>query len=374
MQTSLSTTLSASRHGPEIAGCPAGGRSYLRHMSLEHTKASAQQRSTPSGRRRNPSPSLSAERLGRWLAQPALHCDDGQILSWLNPAHPGYPYPEASALWLSWAAWRHEQRLPAPPRQAARRAAAWLHAQLSGPGAIGRQGRSYAFDTGLAVHALVRAARTPGLIGLDRSDLPSLSAGLDAFLDADQPALPGARGAARWSERWGGHMVRAAALVLQAGLWLDHPPTQQRARRMLARAVRIQPDQPCYLHALAYQAEGDLLLTSLGVAGLHQHVPHAAQRLAQLQRPDGLLPGWSDRPDSARCDTTAQAVRLWAATDPERFADAIAAALAALARCQQPEGGLPYEPGGLDMNTWAGLFADQAARWATHGADPASLL
>ena len=343
-------------------------------MSLTHANPQAEPVAQAAG---SPDGDLSVPdrgALSAWLETPELRCVDGQLLSWHNPSHPGYPYPEATALWLSWAAWRSEQRLPGPPKTAVRATAGWLHRQLSRNGAIGRHGRRYAFDTGLAFHALVRAARAPGLIELQPQALAPLSAGLDVFLDADAPALPPSEGPGRWSDRWVGHHLRSAALVLRAGRWLGCDATQARAQRILDRVTPMAVDRDSYLHTLAYQAEGELLLTHMGLADHGARVRAVCERMAQLQRPDGLLPGWSQRPQSARCDTTAQALRLWVATDPERFAEPCIAALSALGHCQHTSGGLPYEPGGRDLNTWVSLFADQALHWFAHGAQPADLL
>ncbi len=339
-------------------------------MSLSHAKPLRQ----PAGPAVVAPARLDRDALCAWLSGPEPRCADGQVLSWCNPSHPGYPYPEATALWLSWAAWRGEKQLEGPPVAAVRATATWLHRQLSRDGAIGRDGRHYAFDTGLAFHALVRAARVPDLLALRPQDLAPLSAGLEAFLDADTPTLPPAAGPERWSDRWVGHHLRSAALVLLAGRWLDCEATQARALRILERVTPLLIERDGYLHTLAYQAEGELLLTRLGLADHSERVRAACQRLAELQRPDGLLPGWPHRPQSARCDTTVQALRLWVATDPERFATPCIAALGGLSRCQHSGGGLPYEPGTRDLNTWVGLFADQASHWFAHGAEPADLL
>jgi hypothetical protein len=342
-------------------------------MSLEHTEPS---HSVPAPRDdggRGPG-AIDPERLSDWLAGAELRGDDGQVLSWSNPTHPGYHYPEATALWLSWAAWRRELRLPTPPLASVQRSASKLLTELRQHGSLGRGGQRYLFDTGLALHALTRASRVSGWVPCDGAELCSLSAGLDAFLEADSPSLPAPASTPRWSDTWGGHLLRSAALTLQAGRWLDHPPTVRRAQRVIARAERIAEGEPCYLHGLAYQAEGDLLLAAMDPAHSASLAAGAAARLARLQRSDGLLPGWSRRPDTAHCDTTAQAVRLWAATDPERYASPIARALATLGRLQHPSGGIPYHPGSRDLTSWVGLFADQALLWVQRGADPLALL
>ena len=345
----------------------------LRLMALEPAQANHAPCDVPIAAAMHSS-GLCGRSLVTWLTHPDIQRTDGQILSWKNPVHPGFAYPEATALWLSWAAWRQEQQLVGPPVAATMRAAAWLHTELETSSTIGRGGSRYLFDTGLGFHALVRAARVPGWPTPNPATLCKLSAGLDTFLDADCPIDPAPEGEPRWSERWSGHLVRSAALVLRAGLWLDHAPTKRRAHRILDRSERIRGERPCYLHTLAYQAEGELLLSAIRPQQSVTPVHEAARRLARLQRPDGLLPGWSDRPGTAHCDTTAQAVRLWAALDPHRYAGHIQVALAALGRCQRPSGGLPYLPHSQDLNTWVALFADQALSWTRHGADPAALL
>ncbi len=335
-------------------------------MSLDRTHTGPERATSAQG--------LDPAALARWLATPALRTPDGQVLSWLNDAHPGYPYPEATALWLSWAAWRRERGLPGPRGQAMGSAAGWLAAQLRGDGAIGRDGRRYAFDTALALHALARAARIPGLVELRPREVAPLSAGLDAFLEADSPVLPETGTRPRWSDRWEGHLVRAASLLALAGIWLEHPPTVRRAEALRARARLLGVQEPCYVHALAYQAEGQLLLDRLGYRDEGAEARAAAGRMAALQRADGLMPAWSDRPKSARCDATAQAIRLWLAIDPTGFDEPIERAAAALGRLQDPDGGLPYAPGRDDLNTWVALFTDQALHWRRQGAEPEALL
>jgi hypothetical protein len=342
-------------------------------MSLERTET-APTSPAPQGRARASWATPDPQRLGAWLAGPQLRCDDGQVLSWTNPSHPGYRYPEATALWLSWAAWRHERGLTGPGLPAVRGSAQWLRAELQTHGSLGRGDRRYLFDTALAVHALVRAARIPGWVDVADHELRALSAGLDHFLADDTPVIPAPDEAPRWSDRWSGHLLRAGALLLQAGFWLADTPTIRRAERTLARSERFEDQQPCYLHALAYQAEGELLLAALGQTALLGRVQSTAERLARLQRDDGLLPGWAGQPDTARCDSTAQALRLWAAVDPARFARPMARAGGALAALQHSSGGLPYQPGSADLTTWVGLFTDQALHWARWGAEPLALL
>ncbi len=312
-----------------------------------------------------PDPMPRAPALVSWLTGPRVVTASGRVQSWHNAGHPGFPYVEAAALWLSWAAWRQELLLETPPAQQVERVARTLRAELAPSGAVGRDGSAYLFDTCLVLHALVRAERAAGQRATQRLRLD----GVQRFLDLDQPVLPAPAEQPRWSRRWGGHLVRAAALLYQAGEWLEHPQACELARRIRARAQLGAPSRPRYVHALAYRIEGELLFTALGEPPADTDPMAMADELAVLQRPDGLFPAWSDDRGGPRCDASAQAVRIWSALSPQRYAASIQRALAGLSRQQAPDGGMLYEPGGHDQNTWTTIFTDQALAWAVGGAD-----
>lgn len=305
------------------------------------------------------------DRLLRFLCSPAIVAADGAVASWASAANPGYPYPEAAALWLSWAAWRADRGDAAPAPALVRRVAARLAADLAPAGAIGKGGRLYLFDTCLAVHGLARVAHLPAaregaLRGLD---------GVARFLAADEPVLPRAPGGRRWSDRWHLQHDRGGALLLQAGRLLGEPRAVALARRLRER-LDERALVPAYTHAKLYGLEGELLYRALGEPIGPADPAAAAGRLAALQSPAGALPAWTDRSGGPRSDATAQAVRLWCAVDPARHAAPVARALAWLAARQTPDGGVPYGPPCLDRTSWVAFFVDQAAAWAEDGAEP----
>ena len=289
-----------------------------------------------------PSRALDRDSLARWIAA-AEH--DGRVLAWWHPDEPGYPYDEAAALWLGWAAWRGHA-------EGRHRVAARLLAALDA-GGLGRKGQRYLFDSCLAVHALVRAGAD---FDLDRAlDV------LEGFDDVVQPL----HRPSRWSERWTGHLLRGAGLLLQAGHIAGSHRTVQLARTLRARAV--EPTQG-YVHALAYATEGELIFRALGEAPGPLDPRQVANTLVALQANDGTLPGWDDGREPIRLDATAQAVRIWCVVDRAAYAEPIEAALRALGRWQHPCGGVQYDTRG-HVNSWTSLFADQAAAWARDGVD-----
>ena len=310
--------------------------------------------------------------LARWLLSSEVGDEAGAVWSWRNEDHEGFAYPEAAALWLSWASWRREGG--APREEATGRIAARLLADLESRGGVGRGDRVYLFDTCVALDALARVRGD-----LDR-DLPRdrIAAGFDGltrFLDADSPVLPPTDGPPRWSETWGPHLARAAALLLRAARALDHGAAAELAREIRARSGKrgIRSDRR-YLHAAVYAAEGELLARALGEPASGESPRGVAEQLARVQYPGGGLPPWSDGSGAPRSDVTAQAVRLWAAVDPARYIDRQRMALAFLARCQTPTGAVLYERDGGDRNTWSSIFASQAATWALGAPDIRELI
>ncbi len=280
--------------------------------------------------------------LATWIAGLPV---DGAVPSWEHPTEPGYPYDEAAALWLSWAAWKGHSTGNV-------RVADTLRAAL-GEGGLGRSGQRYLFDSCLAVHALVRAEMP--------FELDAALATLERFHTVAHPL----RRPEHWSERWTGHLHRGAALLLQAAHTTGSDRAADLARRLRARAT--EPTQG-YVHALAYATEGELLFRALGEAPGPLDPTEVATRLADLQAADGTLPAWTDGREPTRLDSTAQAVPLWCVVDRDRHAPRIDAGLAALARWQHPSGGVAYDPRG-HVNSWTSLFADQAFTWARDGAD-----
>ena len=331
-------------------------------MSREVARRAAVQREA-----RGPSRRAAA----RWLM--ALPDEAGRVPSWLNPDHPGFDYPEAAGLWLSWVTWRRRTGQPVPRTATVDAVAGRLAELLDRDGAVGRSGARYLFDTAVAIDALVGlAGERPGR-WLD---------GVERFVRVEAPVLPtqtvdvdgaGARAPGllgeRWSESWGPHLLKAAGLLARAGHRAGSLSAVSLAREVRRRAA---VDRCGYVHALAYGAEGELMLRALGEPGGGLEPEMVAGRLARLQRPDGSLPAWTDGSGPSRSDATAQAVRIWGAVDRVGFAARSRAALGFLARCQGTCGGVEYEPGSADRNCWATLFADQAAdetpdRWAGRG-------
>jgi hypothetical protein len=331
-----------------------------------------------------------------WLCSPQVVTPDGGVLSWYNPAKTGFPYPEAAAIWLAWAAWRAARGDEVPPRDLSARVARRLILDLEADRGVGKGGRVYVFDTSLAVDGLSLGARAldtslPGGVALGR-----VAEWLSGAIEAGRVVCSVADGEPRWSERAGPFQWRAVAALRRASRSIGEPRWAGMADALSA-ALAGRED---YTHAWLYELEGR--------ARLGRDIGEALDELAALSARTGGLPAWRDGKGALRADAMAQAVRLWrregggdvefptSVTRERRVRSglvrgggtptptlplqggggrrggpcdlAVQAALSALASLQDASGAIRYEPGSPDRNSWCSLFADQAAAWVEDGA------
>ncbi len=327
-------------------------------------------------------------RLMGWLVESSLMAS-GEVLSWVNPEHPGYLYPEAAGLLLALLA----QDIDEGPRMPRDRAASQLAvcqrifealaADIDARGAVGRGGVDYLFDSGIVLHGLLRL-HDRLVEGIDDGALRVLEAVIDRVYNrvlrgvARRRAVSPAPGESpRWSEAWGCHLLKLALpLAAYARIFGDDDGRPAASIRRLVgdliplaaggRFVVYGGDDRTYVHACCYAAEGLLAVDPAIDPQARPQAVATATWLATIQRADGSMLAWHDGERAygpQRADIVAQSVRLWAAVDRRRFAPSIARGLGHLAGLQSASGGLRYGPESDDVNTWATIFAAQAIAW-----------
>jgi hypothetical protein len=306
--------------------------------------------------------------LAAWLTSPDVVSPDGAVASWVNPHHPGFPYPEAAAWWLAWAAWRRRRGEAAPSVAQTRAVADHLAAEVGAGGGVGKQGLTYLFDTCVAARGLAAAEADGALDGPRSRWAEAVTRALDGFLGQGRCVAPAPVESSRWSQRWGAHLARAAALLVEAAGLVGRPEWSERAAAIRARVDALgEAGLSDYVHARLYATEA--LWTIGGPLGAEAHAEARARpaQLRSVQRAEGAVPAWLDGHGPARADATAQAARLWLALGGGDELDSARRALAWLAAQQAADGAIPYEAGSRDGNTWATLFTDQAAAWMESG-------
>lgn len=313
---------------------------------------------------------------------------------------PAYVYGEITGYWLHWLAGlpglADTRRL-----QAAQRAAAWcartyasdrpvptriaLHADAP---ADWRNAVEFCFDLAMLVGGL-SAAASAGLIAPPRDLLRTLlgrlqrcTAGAQLHpLLRDDGAMPGSVAStvpARWSTRPGPFLLKAAARIRRAAIWVDVPAPLWHACGMAGAqslvALRVLDDP---LHPSLYALEG---AWALGAPLEAIRTPLAT--LLALQDAEGFLPETPvPGPGAAlrRSDVVAQALRLLLGT---RGCGTTAhprepMLVRALLQCVMAQGQVVFTPPAplsastaltAPANVWCAMFAEQALRgWADPG-------
>lgn len=311
----------------------------------------------------------------------------GHALSWLNQRHPGYPYPEITGYLLALLAGtrRHEERR-----------ASLVRALLAQPAAgVGRHGVRYAFDTGMALNGLLHeiATGTRAQDVADRADQWTHSlVGSIAARRAREPGVPLTEWT-RWSDAFGCHQSKLALpLVHSLAVLGPREGSESALDLLLGLVLPLQlPDgrfrvhelaSVTYVHSHCYALEGLVAQSVRPLAeeqrsSLSRALLTGADWLARVQAPSGGLRAWHDGHQSSgpvRTDATAQAARIWQLVSPQRYGAPLARAVDFLESLQTTAGGLPYEPGSDDVNTWATIFWAQVRQWRRAVARPAGLV
>jgi hypothetical protein len=314
-----------------------------------------------------------------WLASAELTAPSGDGLSWWNPEHPGYAYPEISGLLL---------QLLALERAAVERRRRLAGALVQAPDpqtGVARGGRSYTFDTAMALRGLLAQLRSNGEPDLRAAEIARTWAEL--LVECAERSSPAARGSwagelrpdTHWSHAFGAHQAKVCgALVDARAAFGDLAGVDDALSAYAAAATHAQADDGrfrthrlspvTYVHSHCYAIEG---LIMQAAAGHSSYAPTdavlaGAKWLVTAQQPNGGFRAWHDGRTASgelRADATAQALRIWTLVDPDRYAAHRHRAAQALLELAVPERGLRYEPASRDISSWSTIFGYQAMSW-----------
>jgi hypothetical protein len=298
----------------------------------------------------------TVDRALAWLAEVATD-PNGRVHSWRRDGEPssGYPYPEASALYL------HQLALDRNQSPRASRVADSLIADYQSQRGIGKDGKLYAFDAGVALTALHARGEHHTICEEIANDLANSLNQRRASSDWPADAAP------RWSRFFGPHLLKSCARLLrcapQYGDIARDCFTELSSAYVRGRFESCGSTEPTYLHAQMYSLEGLSLWDQSG----REQLSEGLDWVASIQDECGGIRAWHDGEATSgplRLDASCQALRLWSAVDPGRYRSNRIAALKFIERQQHFSGGFPYEPASPDLNSWCTLFAVQAIRWS----------
>jgi hypothetical protein len=322
----------------------------------------------------------------QYLVSPVILNGSGSVYSWVNPAHPGFVYPEAMGLYLRLLSLQAAEE---PGGRIASRAADVAKGleQMTPPlGGLGIRGRLYLFDTCMAIAGLSAYRRKLGgavspetfeKMGRFVSDLTERRL---ALVDEGGAAVSVPR---VWSTVFGTHMLKTVIALDALAEEMGEDRYRALALEVAEEVVRtcftdgifrVGPgDGAVYCHAHCYAMEGLLHLNARGLRESTRELRAGADRLREWQNEDGSMFNWCQDPSRERSkvgDATAQAVRIWLAVDSDTHRTPIERGLSFLASLRSPESGLYYCAGSRDVNTITSVFAAQAVDWYLNGPRP----
>lgn len=315
-----------------------------------------------------------------WLTSPSVLLSDGSVMSWSNPSHEGYAYPEIAGLLLSWLSSDTSDTRSIRPKVAER-----LALSIGSNGGIVRWGQQYVFDSAMVLSGLLAHRRAGGCVP------EGLSERLYGFICEQLTARRGIASQTNdplhWSNSYGCHLLKTAMAVSEYSTAdrATHRRTSMLVEQILGDLRQLQDasgrfrihegSYRTYLHAHCYATEGLLYLDAIGGSpGLRPSLEKSADWLARVQDPSGGLRAWHDGVSgegNLHTDCSAQAIRIWVLVNPDRYWRNIERGLEFLSTMSTPSGGLRYEPGSEDVNTWATIFGIQALQWALERAGDA---
>lgn len=328
---------------------------------------------------------MQAEVIGFLTSPPAVD-GPGNVYSWINPAHPGFVYPEGMGLYLTLMSQLAASGNNPLLVERAHAVATRLQGLVPQSGGIGLRGLLYPFDTCMAVTGLL--AYKTHLNGPVDPDILARMAEFIVDMARHRLTVVDEQGrrpevAPHWSTVFGASMLKEV-IALDA----IARETRDESYRMLALEIAHEVIEGCfadgafhvfphhtavYCHPHCYALEGLLHLRTRGYHDATALLRAGANRLSAWQNDDGSLYNWYQTPGRARQkvgDATAQAVRIWLAVDRYGYQPEIERGLGFLSWLRSSLGGLYYADGSDDINSITTIFAAQAMEWYLHGARP----
>jgi len=319
--------------------------------------------------------STSVSQALAWLQSDEVVMEDGAVLSWSNPNHDGYAYPEIAGYLLNLLA-----QQPDSSPEIRRRIASRIARDVSPEGGVGRRGIRYVFDTGMVLTGLMAERKVAG--ELPDPDLPQrlfefIATEIKARRAATAPTMGSG---AHWSTTYGCHLLKMAQSISAYGDAFGDERAPALVNQLVADLTPLAEDgrfrihdheDYSYLHSHCYALEGLAVIEAASPRGwLWPIIRRGALWLGRIQDESGGVrahnngfAAWGE----LRGDATAQAVRIWSLVDRNAFAGEISAATAFLQGLQTECGGYRYSPNSRDVNTWVTLFTTQALMWASEG-------
>jgi hypothetical protein len=315
----------------------------------------------------------------------------GGIHSWQRGNEKGYLYNEITGYGIKLYTYLYDTFEDPKYLQMAKQSASYIDSQVNGScGGMSRGGIYYVFDTTICLSGIlsyydyVVNNKRMDNGHIDKNGIKKLlNFSYYNLLKKTPIELNGSSKVGldlnHWSLSYGSHLLKCCmALSQSSNIFKDEKEKLDDMIDVLCLDVLYNfhdghfhtnsNSKDVYTHSHCYATEGLIYLNRPEYLCI---IEESANWLATVQNPDGSLYNryFSDKHQEEVADITAQAIRIWIWTNKDKFDCNIRKAFSFLKSLQSPEGGIYYQPGSKDVNSWVTMFTMNAVMWYHNGAN-----
>ena len=323
------------------------------------------------------------DKLDNWLQTSTIRNSNGSVLSWINGNNNGYPYNEITGYYIKYLCYIYEISKDSKLLDIALESARFLFETVDGKGRLGRDGISYVFDTAMCISGLIKLANYKDYTQFEREKLllmcdfvyNSLKKGHTAF-ELEEPINDNNR----WSLSFGSLHLKTIVSMHEAYRF-----TSIKKYKKISDVIYKKVVEECfsvdhftinskrdwvYTHPHCYASEGLIYFSQYeNYKGTNRMLSLSSDWLQKNQNTDGSLFNWYNNSVDLdkQGDATSQAVRIWLCSNPDRYKKNINKAIYFLTQLQSDDGGIYYNKGSDDINSWVSMFFSQSLHFLLEG-------
>jgi len=320
---------------------------------------------------------LFYEEIVNWLIESDISNEQGAVYSWTNPEKPGYIYSEIIGYYIKFFAYLYKKTNNEIYLKQAVKSADYLSNNLEQSGGVARGNVNYVFDSAICISGLIALNKITELNQNHKDALKKLTDFVYNSLKNKQVAFENKKELIdldKWSLSYGSLLLKNCIALYELYELYEDIKYKQLAEQIADELIKTAFKQDhftinsqrdfVYTHPHCYATEGLLFLTTKGY-DFEEIIRKSADWLANNQNPDGSLYNWysAEKELEKQGDATSQAVRIWCCVNKAKYTENIKKATSFLKTLQSKQGGLIYNQGSKDINSWVSIFTVQALLW-----------
>lgn len=324
---------------------------------------------------------LARKDLELWLLESDIRKSDGSVLSWLNEEKVGYVYNEIIGYYIKLLNYLNHISPKEKFRSLSDISTNYLLSQINDLGGVTRNDITYVFDSAMCASGILSTTNRRKLNSDEEKAVQNLCNFVCFSLSKENSAFTEdglvLEEIDRWSLSYGSLHLKTIVSLHEAYLYFGDKKYLDSCLDNYHKLIQIYNSKGffsinkeidfVYTHPHCYATEGLLYFRQFDFPKAEELTQGSAKWLSNSQNPDGSMSNWynNNKIESLdyQGDATSQAIRIWLAVDRKEYSNNISKAFQFLETLQSKSGGLFYNKGSKDINSWVSMFALQAIFW-----------